>query len=412
MASPYKRFHVPPREIFHTHDSRLHATERRIAEAFGFGRMKDLYRITVGDWYGRRMVTPADVDASLAIQAARGMQVIVWRTVFRDHKARWFDVRDPSLYDPARHKDYAAYIAAYRRHTEAAFAEGADPNAVAVELIREYGMEAWHWGDGLFDNGAPAHVQYAGLAPFPSESKLQAARPAICRQDRFGHPQYGVWEYRYPEARAATVQRLLEEIAAYDFSGMVLSTRTHAVPALDGEQFGYNDVIEDDLKRQTGVGFRDAAYLRHPVAQEARRRIAGESVTWLLRDLRAAWPRDKKLVIGIPRGDYWGPPYGNLFIDWRTWLAEGLVDGLMLGEVSGKALYDSAIERGQYRNYLCDDEAGIGLNPYFYDLEHVYAPACRAAGAEWVVCPDSASMMQACWGATRIPKLERGQQPD
>ena len=49
-------------------------------------------------------------------------------------------------------------------------------------------------------------------------------------------------------------------------------------------------------------------------------------------------PEGKKICIGIPRGDHWGPPYGNIFIDWRTWVEDGLIDELALGELTGKRL--------------------------------------------------------------------------
>ena len=88
---------------------------------------------------------------------------------------------------------------------------------------------------------------------------------------------------------------------------------------------------------------------------------------------------------------------------------EKLVDGLYLDELSGKALYYPAVTDDDYRNYLADEEAGIGLRPYYYDLEHVYGPACREAGAELFVDRDAKSVKMAVYGGQYRPRLERGE---
>ncbi|MFA6568689.1 MAG: hypothetical protein WCS96_10790 [Victivallales bacterium] len=383
--------------------------EKRVMRKFGFKRMKDIHRITWGDAVDKgKMTTPEEIRKDMRFLAETEQdKIIVWRTLFRDHKAKWFNIADQSIYKTTipQHRLMMAYF----NNIERMFASQGDLNKVAIDAIHEGGMEAWHWGDGLFDNFAPPSVLYQGMTPFAWEAKLQTQNPGICRMDRFGRPQYGVWEYRYPEAREFTIQRLVEEVNAYSFDGMMLSTRTHSVPALDGEQYGYNDVVDDELKLRTGLSFNDPQYWRNPNAHETRRRILGESVTLFLRDLRKAWPKGKKLVIGIPRTDYWGPPYGNVFIDWRVWVEEKLVDGLYLDDLSGKALYYPAIVDDQYHDYLADEEAGIGLRPYIYDLEHVFGPACAEAGAELLVYRDAKSVVQAVYGGEYRPRLERGE---
>jgi hypothetical protein len=188
----------------------------------------------------------------------------------------------------------------------------------------------------------------------------------------------------------------------------MLSTRSHCIPATDGELYGYNDVIDKELIKRTKVSFRSPEYKSNENAKETRRRILGESVTIFLRELRGKWPENKELIVGIPRGDYWGPPYGNIFIDWRTWLKEKLVDGLYLGEISGKTLYRNVITPDQYRNFLSDEEAGIGVNPYYYDLEHIYGPECVDAGVKLYVNGDSKSVKRESCGGQYFPRLEIG----
>ncbi len=406
-SSKYK---VKPGEIKLRRSDRYTPAELEFAEKFGFDRMKDVYRITWGDAVDKgHSMTLEPLIRQMAILAAEGNKIIVWRTIFPDHKAEFSVRRDLSAFDP-QHPD-TRRVRAYYENTAAMFKTQGDLNPKVLDLIRANGMLALHWGDGLFDNFAPPWMLFGGLAtPFMWESRLQHDRPGICRVDRFGHPHYGVWEYRYPEAREYAIKRFLWEMQSYDFDGMLISTRSHSVPALDGEQFGYNDVTDAELQRRAGVSFREAAYWRRPDVQETRRRILGEAATLFLRDLRAVWPKGKKLYIGIPRAEYFGPPYGNIFIDWRTWLNEKLVDGLYLGEISGKALYYPAITNAEYRNYIADEEAGIGLRPYLYDLNCIYGPACKAAGAELFVNRDSASIKQEMFGGQYMPNLERGRQ--
>lgn len=415
-------YEVKPEDIKMPPEVRYTAEERRIAEKFGFDRLKDVMRITWGDAVDKgRDTTLAPFVKRMAILAAEGNKVVVWRTIFPDLKAKWFDYGTDEfrekLYDESKaltdiQRDEFQRMKRYVSEIRNMFATQGDLNPKVIDLIHEHGMEALQWGDGLFDNMCPPHVLYAGFTPIAREHRLQQKHPGICRVDRFGRPQYGVWEYRYKEAREATIERFLYEIQAYEFDGMLVSTRTHSVPAMDGEEFGYNDVIEKELVERTGVSFRDADYEFRTDVQETRRRIVGESLTLFLRELRQAWPRNKKLYIGIPRTDYFGPPYGNIFIDWRTWLNEKLVDGLYLGELSGKALYRWAIKERDYRNYIADEEAGKGVRPYYYDLEYIYGPACKAAGAELMMERNAKSIMMEAFGGQYQPALEVGKQPE
>ena len=414
-----KQYKVKSEDIRLPREKRYHPEEKRLAEKFGFDRMKDLYRITWGDAIDKGKNTTLDPFVKqMATLAAEENRIIVWRTIFQDLKSRWFDwVDKEQVYDLSRaltdrvRSEYKRMVR-YKSESEKLFATQGDLNPKVIDLIHENGMEAFHWGDGLFDNFCPPHILYRGETPHAREHRLQKKNPGICRVDRFGRPHYGVWEYRYPEAREATIERFLFEMESYDFDGMVLSTRTHSTPAIDGEQYGYNDVIEAELLARTGVSFREPAFWRRPDVQETRRRIVGESLTLFLRDLRAAWPKEKKLYIGIPRGDYFGPPYGNIFIDWRTWAHEKLIDGLYIGEVSGKALYYPAIHDEEYRNYISDEESGLGIRPYLFDLEHIYGPACKAAGVELFVQRDSKSVKEEMFGGQYRPTLERGEQPE
>lgn len=416
------KYEVKPEDITRPPELRYTPEEKRIADKFGFDRLKDVARITWGDAVDKGKDTTLDPFVRrMAILAAEGNKAVVWRTIFPDLKEKWFDSGTEesraTLYDESKaltdiQREEFQRLKRYYLEIRKMFDTRGDLTPRVIDLIHENGMQAWQWGDGLFDNFGPSSILYAGFTPCSREHRLQQRNPGICRVDRFGRPQYGVWEYRYKEAREATIERFLYELQAYDFDGMLISTRTHSVPATDGDQYGYNDVIERELVERTGISFRDSAYRCRPDVQEARRRIVGESVTLFLRELRAAWPKDKKLYLGIPRTDYFGPPYGNVFVDWRTWLAEKLVDGLYLGELSGKALYRWAIPEDSYRNYIADEEAGKGVRPYYYDLEHIFGPACKAAGVDLIVDRGAMSVMMEAFGGQYRPTLEVGKQPE
>ncbi|MFQ6097349.1 MAG: hypothetical protein ACE5O2_06425, partial [Armatimonadota bacterium] len=99
-------------------------------------------------------------------------------------------------------------------------------------------------------------------------------------------------------------------------------------------------------------------------------------------------PGRKRICIGVPRGDYFGPPYGNMYLDWRTWVEEKLIDELVLGELSGKGLYP---RRKDYKGYVFDQEAGLGVRTVREDIAERYGPLCREHGVELYVQarPDS-----------------------
>jgi hypothetical protein len=267
------------------------------------------------------------------------------------------------------------FVRDYLRKVEDIYREF-DYLAYGIEQCHDLGMKCYGWIT-IFDEGAPGAqgVQYADTSPFPWQSKFTKEHPYVCVVDRQGEPQWGVMEYAYPEARAYKVRMIVDYMTRYDFDGVFISTRSHSNPAMDGDRFGFNEPIVREFQERYGVNILEAPNFD----KEAWRRLRGEQVTKLLRELRAAMPKGKRVSIGIPRGDYWGPPYGNLFIDWRTWVAEGLIDELCVGEITGKGLYP---ERKDYQGYVFDQEAGIGLRPLEDDMREVFGPPCKAHGVE------------------------------
>ena len=217
---------------------------------------------------------------------------------------------------------------------------------------------------------------YSHTTPFPWQSKFTIAHPEYVALDRAqAERHWGVLEYAYPKARAYKVKQLKSFVDDCGFDGVYVCTRSHSPPAGAADQFGFNEPIVDEYRRRYGVDI-----LREDFDKARWRRLRGEYLTQLFRDLRAALPKDKRIFAAIPRGRYIGPPYGNLYLAWETWVKERLVDGLALGVVSGRWLYPRQKRSDQEKGYLSSQEAGIGVQAARDDVAQVYGPLCQKSG--------------------------------
>ena len=306
------------------------------------------------------------IRALLQDAADKGFEEIHWRlsaAVIRDYHQR------------SPEETWPAYIRRYYQIVDSVYASF-DPIAEACKIGHELGLQMLGWLT-IFDEGAPPSVLYAGSVPFPWQSKFTIEHPEYLVRDKQGTPHWGVLEYAYPEARRYMVAQIVDYAQRYDLDGIFISTRTHSPPAQDADRFGFNSPIVEAYRERYGQDLLGENFDR-----DSWRRLRGEQVTKLLRELRAAMPEGKRIAIGIPRGDWFGPPYGNMYIDWRTWVAEGLINELVIGEISGKGLYPDVKD---YRGYIFDQEAGLGLRPLLEDVEKVFGPPCREHGVRLYV---------------------------
>lgn len=226
----------------------------------------------------------------------------------------------------------------------------------------------------IFDYGSPTSVLYAGQTPFFWEDRFCLQHPEYLVASRDGKQrQYGVLCYAYPEARQHAVGVIKDLMGRWDFDGLYLCTRTHSQPAEFADQFGYNEPIAAEFQRRHGVDIRTQDFSRSQWWD-----LQGEYLTQLLREVRAAVP-GKQVLIAMPRADYLGPPYGNLRLDWRTWVQQRLVDGLVLGVISGGWHYPNSRNRP---GYVQSEQDSVGLHDLKYDLGQWFGPACQAARAQ------------------------------
>jgi len=257
----------------------------------------------------------------------------------------------------------------YRRTSEEIF-KRFDPLKTVVHAAHAEGLKIYAWHT-IFDEGCPPNVLYGGHSQFPWQSKFTRAHPEYLVVDRTGQRRHwGVLEYAYPEVRRYKIGQFRWFMDHYDFDGVYVCTRSHSLPADSADEFGFNVPVVAAFRQRYGKDIR-----REEFDREAWRRLRGEFQTQFFRELRAALP-DRVVFAAIPRGRYLGPPYGNMYLDWETWAREGLVDGLVVGVVSGKWLHPNEKRTDREKGYLSSQEEGIGVGTAREDVERVYAPVC------------------------------------
>jgi hypothetical protein len=213
------------------------------------------------------------------------------------------------------------------------------------------------------------------------QSEFTVAHPEYLARDRTGSEvHHGVMCYAYPEVRAYKLQCIREILADYPFDGIFICTRSQSKPAAHADQFGFNEPVVEAYQQRYGVNI-----LEQDFDVEAWRRLRGEFVTQFLRELRSfTRERGLRLSIGVPQGDYLGPPIGNLHLDWRSWVAGGVIDELVINQVAVRCpsiwrpLWPGHTGYGYVQNYV----DGIGLPPLDQDVRTNYGPYCAQHGCE------------------------------
>jgi len=251
-----------------------------------------------------------------------------------------------------------------------------DPYEAACQSAHELGLAIYGYAT-IFDEGSPPEILYGDRTPFPWQSHFTIEHPEYLVVDREGEKrQHGVMEYAYPEVRAYKLRELTDFLDAYDYDGIYLCTRTHSRPADHADQFGFGEPVVRAYRERYGTDIRTEDF-----DVEAWRALRGEFLTQFLREVRAELSRrGKKLAIGVPQGDLLGPPYGNMKLDWQTWVREKLVDRLVVGVYSGDWHYPSMRGKDRERGYLASGHERWGLPPVHEALEKIYRPLCAEHG--------------------------------
>ena len=270
-----------------------------------------------------------------------------------------------------------------------------DDFAEVPTLAHDAGLEAWLYVT-VFDDGWPlasarerarSHHNAMHGQQVAWRSELTRTHPEWLVVDRTGRTrQPGVVSLAYPEARRALIDRWVGLVALTQFVGLFLCFRSQSRPADRGDQFGFNEPVRADFRARYGIDIS-----RHEFDLRAWRDLLGEHITMLLTELRDELKRrglaDRRIGVGVVRGDVLGPPLGNTTLDWRNWISHGLVDHLIVDQNSSQCpsmwhqLWPMHRGTGYVQNYL----DGHGLPELADHLRTTYAPAVEGSATQLFV---------------------------
>jgi hypothetical protein len=314
-------------------------------------------------------------------KAARRMRA--WRDELSAGALLWrvLRTRIPGRFHAARGYQHPSLMAAQ--------ALSWDDFAEVPKLAHDTGLEAWLYVP-LFDEGWPlasagersrSHHNAMHGQHVAWQSELTRTHPQWLTCDRSGRiRQRGVLSLAYPEVRRALIERWVQLIAPTRFDGLFICFRSQSRPAQHGDQFGFNEPVRADFQRCHG-----ADILRDDFDRQAWRDLLGTYITALLDELRAAF--DRRIGVGIARGDVLGPPLSNATLQWRKWIRRGLVDHLIINQNSSQCpsmwhqLWPMHRGNGYVQNYL----DGFGMPPLTEHLQRDYAAAVAGSGTQLFV---------------------------
>lgn len=231
----------------------------------------------------------------------------------------------------------------------------------------------------FLDHGCPNTQLYSDSSPFPWQDQVTIANPELQERDLAGNFHYGVLDLSNPEARKFMIERLVNFVREYDSDGLYLCSRTHSLPAIHGDQFGFGPEIVREYRNRYGIDittdprfdYRAPEYAPASPELEAWRKLRGEYLTQFVRELRQALPPGKVLYIGLPRGNTMQCPYGNMFVDKKTMITEGLIDGMVVGVISGRFLYPKRTTPHRDLGFLESGDDNYNLPPLQEELSEL-----------------------------------------
>jgi len=213
---------------------------------------------------------------------------------------------------------------------------GGEISRAAVSAAHQQGMSIWLLA-GLMDYGTQAAVGGCGDLPYGHEYKLRSEHREFAPIDRYGmRVQPGTVEFAYPQVRKDLVRIYSEFLSRYSYDGLWLYSYIENFGFRFDDEFGFNEPIVQEFKKRYGVDIRTQDF-----DCKAWAALRGEYVTQFLRELKAEIGKQHRklgLVLDaeIPdRPQRWlATPatngVGEVQIDWRTLVKEGIVDELMI----------------------------------------------------------------------------------
>lgn len=264
-----------------------------------------------------------------------------------------------------------------------------DDFEVAPSLARERGMKAYLYFSFL-DEGRPLPPEEERRTSYHNvmhgqhvtwQTDWSRDNPEYTLVDRSGiHRQWGVLCYGYPEVQDHMMNRILSYVENTDFQGVFLCTRSQCKPSDFADQFGFNPVIVEAYKKRYGTDIMKQDF-DLPLWND----LLGETITQFIKRVsQELHKRNLVLSVGIPRGDVFGPPFGNWTLQWRFWVQAGLVDELVIDQNSSRCpsmwhdLWPMHRGYGYIQNYL----TGKGMLPLEQDILQNYLPIIRTTNCK------------------------------
>ena len=270
-----------------------------------------------------------------------------------------------------------------------------DPIACARDNARKLG-QLFLLYETFNDHGQPVTTFFSTDGPFPWQDNETIEHPDYQERDLAGNWHYGVLDLSNPAARKMMIDRLKGFVEEYDADGLYLCSRTHSNPAVHADQFGFGPEVVAEYKRRYGIDItadprfdcRKPEFAPNSVEVENWRKLRGEYLVKFIAELRAALGKNRVLYVGLPHGGRYGAPFGNMVIDYDSLIERKLIDGLVLGVLSGRSLYHADKVPHKDRGYLLSQDDRYNVPPAEVCAKAL-SPACRRQGIKLFVAGDS-----------------------
>ncbi len=255
--------------------------------------------------------------------------------------------------------------------------EDFDFHRVGTAESDKLGFEWWAWHPHIYSDGAPETAGGPGpgrIWPWTYVSTYKFEHPEIISIDRHGTRMWHVREYGYPGARESMVAEFVHMAKTLGVKRFIACMRTECSQIQDppdkADQFGFNQVVVDDMKRLHNIDILtdsrfdvdSPSFDPKDPALEKWRDLRGSYVTELYRSLRKSLREvDPTIQLAVTlSGDHVGPPLGNWRLDWKTWVDEGLVDMIITPVFFEANIDPEAATKG----YLTHARENIGTVEY------------------------------------------------
>lgn len=224
----------------------------------------------------------------------------------------------------------------YKQYSERIYKQDSI-SSVAINAAKKHGMQIFLY-TALYESGVQPDVGV--ISPYLIEDSIRIKHPEWISVDRWGQRRApGLISFCYPEARKIIINRLMKSINENNYDGVNFYTyvENHGIRYQD--EFGYNQPVVDEFnKKYPNVDLRKD---KLSVSQKLHwYKCRGKFTTIFLQELSLQLHKNNKklsVILDAVEPDYaqpwWGkiiPGTGMIYMDWRKWIKEGIVDELWI----------------------------------------------------------------------------------